>query len=60
MDIVRKIGTGIVFIIPTFVFSGLVYDLFHSYILAIGMVIVPALIYISIIAGWPLKIGQQE
>ena len=30
MDIARKIGTAIVFIIPTFVFSGLVYSWFDS------------------------------
>ena len=30
MDLARKLGTAVVFIIPTFVFSGLVYSWFDS------------------------------
>ncbi|MBW1707015.1 MAG: hypothetical protein JRJ86_17960 [Deltaproteobacteria bacterium] len=51
MDIVRKIGTAIVFIIPTFVFSGLIWSWFHSWLCVIGMMIIVAIIYSLIITG---------
>ena len=57
MDIFRKIGTAVVFIIPTFVFSGLVYSWFDSLskvvawlaVLAIFVAII--IIYFMIITG---------
>jgi len=51
MDIVRKIGTAIVFIIPTFVFSGLIWSWFHSWLCVFGMMIIVAIIYFMIITG---------
>ena len=51
MDIVRKIGTAIVFIIPTFVFSGLIWSWFHSWLFVLGMIIIVAIIYSMIITG---------
>ena len=51
MDIVRKIGTAVVFIIPTFIFSGLIWSWFHSWLCVLGMMIIIAIIYFMIITG---------
>lgn len=41
MDIARKIGIGIVMIVPTFVLGGAIWDIFHSwYAVLIWVVIV--------------------
>ncbi len=45
MDIYRKIGVFIVMIVPTFVSSGLVWDLFHSWFCV--FVDIAAMIFIS-------------
>ncbi|UCF56887.1 MAG: hypothetical protein JSW15_12625 [Deltaproteobacteria bacterium] len=39
MDVPRKLGTGIILIIPTFVVAGAVWDIFHSWV-AVGVWVV--------------------
>jgi hypothetical protein len=39
MDGARKLGTGIILIIPTFVVAGAVWDIFHSWV-AVGVWVV--------------------
>lgn len=51
MDLPRKLGIAIAMIIPTFVFSGLVYSWFHSYIAVFAMMILMALVYGLVITG---------
>ena len=51
MDLIRKLGTAIVFMIPTFVFSGLVWDWFHSWIAVFIMMIIIGVLYVMIITG---------
>ena len=51
MDLTRKIGIAIVMFIPAFVFAGLLYQLFGSYILAFFGVIIVGGIYGGIITG---------
>jgi hypothetical protein len=57
MDLTRKIGTAIVFIIPTFVFSGLVYSWFDSlskvvaWLAVLVIFVVIGIIYSKIITG---------
>jgi hypothetical protein len=60
MDIVRKLGTAVVFIVPTFVFSGLVWDWFHSWAAVVVMTIIMALTYTSVIAGWPVAVHKKR
>ncbi len=59
MDIIRKIAIGVVMIVPTFVFSGLVWSWFHSWYAVYGMMILMGLIYTSIIAGWPVALREK-
>ena len=42
MDIARKIGVGIVMIVPTFVGSGALWHIFHSWVAVIIWVILMA------------------
>ncbi len=51
MDIFRKLGIAIVMIIPTFVFSGLVWSWFHNWFVVIGMMILMGILYAVIISG---------
>jgi hypothetical protein len=51
MDLIRKLGTAIVFIIPTFVFSGLVWDWFHSWVVVFIMMIIMGFVYFMVITG---------
>ena len=51
MDIPRKIGIGVVMIVPTFVIAGALWDLFNNYIPIGVWVIVMAFLYIQIITG---------
>ena len=51
MDLPRKIGIGIVMLIPTFVGSGALYAIFHSLILAVVWVIIMVFAYNAILAG---------
>ncbi|MBN2062288.1 MAG: hypothetical protein JW882_17935 [Deltaproteobacteria bacterium] len=51
MDISRKIGIGIVMIIPTFVGSGALWGIFHSWIAVIVWILIMGLVYKNIICG---------
>jgi len=51
MDLFRKIGIGIVSIIPAFVLGGLIWDWFGSWLAVLGMVILVGIFSGSAIAG---------
>lgn len=51
MDLPRKLGIGIVMIVPTFVFSGLLYSWFHSYVMVFFTMLVMAVLYGFTITG---------
>ena len=51
MDITKKIGIGITMIVPGFVFGGLVWSWFHSWIVVWLLEIAVAGTYYSIITG---------
>ena len=51
MELSRKIGIGIVMMIPTFVFSGLLWDLSHSWIAVIILIAAMIYLYKEIITG---------
>jgi len=51
MDIPRKIGIGVVMIVPTFVIAGALWDIINNYI-PIGIwVIIMAFLYRQVITG---------
>lgn len=51
MELPRKLGIGIVMIVPTFVFGGLVYSWFHSYVFVFAIMIMMAVLYGLMLAG---------
>ncbi len=51
MDLPRKIGIGIVMMIPAFVFSGLFWDLTHSWIVVFLVIASMIFLYTQIITG---------
>ncbi|MCF8146630.1 MAG: hypothetical protein K9N21_22200 [Deltaproteobacteria bacterium] len=51
MDLFRKIGIGIVSIIPAFVLGGLIWQWFGSWLAVLGMVIIVGIFSGSAIAG---------
>ena len=51
MDIYRKIGIGIVMIVPTFVGNGAIWNIFHSWIPVIIWFIIMAAVYGGILTG---------
>ena len=51
MDLPRKIGVGIVSLIPTFVLSGLVWNMTHSWLSVFATMIIVGLFSGSVIAG---------
>ena len=51
MDLPRKIGIGIVMLVPTFVGSGALWALFHSFIPIVIWVVLMALLTKEIVAG---------
>jgi hypothetical protein len=51
MDFFRKIGVGIVMIVPAFVFGGLVYGLLHSWLAVVVLELIMIGIYGTIISG---------
>jgi hypothetical protein len=51
MDLPRKIGIGIVMMIPTFVLSGLSWDVCHSWIVVLAVIVAMAFLYKEIITG---------
>ena len=56
MDLWRKIGTGIVMIVPGFVFGGLLWSFTHSWPAVLGVEIVMVIILWAILTG---KLGGQ-
>lgn len=51
MDLFRKIGVGIVMIVPAFVFGGLIYDLLHSWWAVLVLQVIMIGLYGTIISG---------
>jgi len=51
MDIARKIGIGIVMIIPTFVVAGAIWDMIHSWFAIVVWVVIMGLVTGSVIMG---------
>ena len=51
MELSRKIGIGIVMMIPTFIISGLFWDLSHSWIAVFVITFSMILLYSGIITG---------
>lgn len=51
MDIARRIGIGIIMIIPTFVGGGAVWDIFHSWFVVFVWVVIMAVLSGYIITG---------
>ena len=51
MDIPRKIGIGVVMIVPTFVIAGALWDIFANYIPIGVWTIIMAFLYRQIITG---------
>jgi hypothetical protein len=51
MDIARKLGIGIVMIIPAFVGSGAVWDIFGSWVAVIVWVIIMGVLLGTILSG---------
>lgn len=51
MDIARKIGIGIVMIVPSFVGSGALWHIFHSWLAVIIWVILMAALCSAILSG---------
>ena len=59
MELPRKIGIGVVMIIPAFVFGGAVWALIESWIAVLVIEILMVLLYSSIISGWPVPAFQR-
>jgi len=51
MDLFRRIGIGIVSIIPAFVLGGLIWDWFGSWLAVLGMVVLVVVFSISAMTG---------
>ena len=51
MELSRKIGIGIVMMIPTFVISGLFWDIFHCWIAVFVVIAGMGFLYKYIISG---------
>ena len=51
MDLVRKFAIAVVMIIPGFVFGGLAWSWFHSWLAVLGIEVVAVVLYIMIISG---------
>ena len=59
METPRKIGIGIVMIVPAFVFGGVVWALIESWITVFIFEVLMVLLYSSIISGWPVSAIQK-
>jgi hypothetical protein len=57
MDLYRKIGIGIVSIIPAFVLGGLMWDWFGSWLPVLGMLVMVGLFSGSAMAG---KLSKRQ
>jgi hypothetical protein len=51
MDIFRMIGIAIVMIIPTFVFTALLYSWFHTMWMLLPAIVIMAILYFLIVTG---------
>jgi hypothetical protein len=51
MNLWRKIGIGIVSMIPAFVLSGLIWDMSHSWLSVVATIVIVGLFSGSVIAG---------
>jgi len=51
MDLARKLGIGIVMIVPAFVFGGVLWALVKSWLAVLGLEILMVLIYAWIVSG---------
>lgn len=51
MDFTRKLGIGIVMMVPTFVGAGAVWSMFHSWLAVFIWIAVMALTYRAILTG---------
>ena len=54
MDLARKIGIGIVMIVPAFVFGGVLWALVESWLAVLGLEILMVLIY-----AWTVSEGRS-
>ena len=59
MEPPRKIGIGVVMIIPAFVFGCAVWALIESWTVVLVLEILMVLLYTSIISGWPVSAFQK-
>jgi len=59
MQYPKKLGIGIVMIVPGFVFGGLVWSLFGSWLPVIILEIMMVFIYTSIISGKFSRVAQK-
>ena len=57
MDLFRRIGIGIVSMIPAFVLGGLIWEWFGSWLAVLGMVIIVGIFSGSAMAG---KFSRQQ
>jgi hypothetical protein len=60
MDLFRKIGVGIVMIVPAFVFGGLIYDLLHSWLAVLVLELIMIGLYGTIISGKLFPAGESS
>jgi hypothetical protein len=51
MDIARKIGIGIIMIIPTFIVAGAIWDMIHSWFAILVWVVIMGLVTASVLMG---------
>ncbi len=51
MDLPRKIGIGVVSLIPAFVLAGLIWEWFGSWLASFAMVVIVAIFSGSVISG---------
>lgn len=59
MDTPRKLGIGIVMIVPSFVFGAAVWALLESWFAVFISQVLMALLYSSIAIGWPVALAQK-
>jgi len=60
MELSRKIAIGIVMMIPTFIISGLFWDLSHSWIAVFIVIIAMTFLYSGIITGKIRRLFKRE